>query len=175
MTKQYNRKRTVPDFSTGYAFLHQEKKKLRPLRPDALDTLNVSDATCLTRTQIATAPCVRTQYAMAFAYRTERGRAFSFWTNGVWEFSFWTQPCQGIFLLDTAVSGHFPSGCNRVRAFSFWTYPCQGKWHPDDAGHGTVVMLAVKARNIAANSRVAFTNTQRVPGIVTQSSSILYI
>jgi len=62
--------------------------------------------------------------------------------------------CQGIFLLDAAVSGHFPSGRSRVRA---------------------VVKLAVKARNIASNTRVAFTNTQRVPGIVTQSSSILYI
>jgi len=83
--------------------------------------------------------------------------------------------CQGIFLLDAAMSGHFPSGRSRVRAFSFWTQPCQGKWHPDDACHGTVVTLAVNARNIAANTRVAFTNTQRVPGIVTQSSSILYI
>jgi len=93
--------------------------------------------------------------------------------------------CQGIFLLDAGVSRHFPSGHSRVRAFSFWTQPCQGiflldaavsgQWHPDDACHGTVVTLAVKARNIAANTRVAFTNTQRVPGIVTQSSSILYI
>jgi len=100
-------------------------------------------------------------------------------------FCFWTQPCQGIFLLDAAVSGHFPSGRTHVRAFSFWTQPCQGiillaqpgqgKWHPDDACYGTVVTLAVKARNIAANTRVTFTNTQRVPGIVTQSSSILYI
>ena len=83
--------------------------------------------------------------------------------------------CQGIFLLDAAVSGHFPSGRSRVRAFSFWTQPCQGKCHLDDACHGTVVTLAVKTRNIAANTRVAFTNMQRVPGIVTQSSSILYI
>jgi len=90
-------------------------------------------------------------------------------------FSFWTQPCQGIFLLDAAVSGHFPSGRSRVRAFSFWTQLCQGKWHPDDACLGTVVTLAVKARNIAANTRVAFTNMQWVPRIVTQSSSILYI
>jgi len=125
--------------------------------------------------QIATTPCVRTQYAIAFAYRTERGRAFSFWTHGVRAFSFWTQLCQGIFLLDAAVSGHFPSGRSCVRAFSFWTQPCQGKWHLDDVCHGTVVTLAVKAWNIAANTRVAFTNTQRVPGIVTQSSSILYI
>jgi len=83
--------------------------------------------------------------------------------------------CQGIFLLDAAVSGHFPSGRSHVRAFSFWTQLCQGKWHLDDVCHGTVVTLAVKARNIATNTRVAFTNTQRVPGIVTQSSSILYI
>ena len=60
----------------------------------------------------------------------------------------------------------------RVRAFSFWTLPCQRKWRRDDACHGTAVTLAVKARNIAANTLVAFANTQRVPGIVTQSSSI---
>jgi len=83
--------------------------------------------------------------------------------------------CQSIFLQDAAVSGYFPSGRSRVRAFSFWTQPCQGKWHPDDVCHGTVITLAVKAWNIAAKTRVAFTNTQRVPGIVTQSSSILYI
>jgi len=35
---------------------HQEKKKLRPERPDTLDALNASDATCLTRTQFAMAP-----------------------------------------------------------------------------------------------------------------------
>jgi len=83
--------------------------------------------------------------------------------------------CQCIFLQDAAVSGHFPSGRSLVRAFSFWTQPCKGKWHPDDAYHGTVVTLAVKAWNIAANTRVAITNTPRVSGIVTQSSSILYI
>jgi len=99
------------------------------------------------------------------AYRTEHVRVFSFWTH----------PCQGIFLLDPSVSGHFPSGHSRVRAFSFWRQPCQGKWCPDDVFHGTVVMLAVKARNIAANTLVTFTNTQQVPGIVTQFSSILYI
>jgi len=76
--------------------------------------------------------------------------------------------CQGIFLLDAAESGHFPSGCSCVRAFSYWT-------RPDDACHGSTVTLAVKARNIAANTRVAFANTQQVPGIVTQSSPILYI
>ena len=54
-------------------------------------------------------------------------------------FFFWTQPCQGIFLLDAAVSG---------------------QWHPDDTCHGTVVTLAVKAGNLAANTRVAFTNMQ---------------
>jgi len=138
--------------------LHQEKKKLRPERPDALDALDVSDATCLTRTQIAMALCIRLQIATASAYRMECGRAFSFWK----------QPCQGIFLLDTAVSGHFPTGHSRVRAFSYWT-------RPDDTCHGTTFTLAVKARNIAANTRVAFANMPRVPGIVTQSSSILYI
>jgi len=91
--------------------LHPEKKKLRPERPDALDALDASDATCLTRTQFAMALCIRTQLAMASAYRTERVRAFSFWT----------QPCQGIFLLDAAVSGHFPSGRCRVRANGVWT------------------------------------------------------
>ena len=91
---------------------------------------------------------------MASAYQTERGRAFSFLTHGVSAFSFWT---------------------HGVSAFSFWTQPCQGKWHPDDACHGTMVTLAVKAWNIAANTRVAITNTPWVSGIVTQSSSILYI
>ena len=82
-----------------------------------------------------------------------------------------------------SVSGHFPSGRSRVRAFSFWTQtcqsifllgalPCQGKWRPDDACHGTTVTQSVKVRNIVANTLVAFANTQRVPGIVSQSSSI---
>ena len=144
------------------------KKKLCPERLDALDALDVSDATCLTRTQIATAPYVRTQIttapytrtqiAMASAYQTEHGRAVSFWT----------QLYQGIFLLDVAVSGYFPSERSRVRAFSYWT-------RPDHACHGTTFTLAVKVQNIAANTRVAFANTQQVPDIVTQSSSILYI
>ena len=80
--------------------------------------------------------------------------------------------CQGIFLLDAAMSGHFHSGRSRVREFSFWAQPCQGKWHPDDACHGITVTLSVKVRNIVANTLVAFENTQWVPGIVTQSSSI---
>jgi len=95
----------------GDGVVHQEKKKLRPERPDTLDALDASDATCLTPTQFAMAPCIRTQLATASAYRTERVRAFSFWT----------QPCQGIFLLDAAVSGHFPSGRCRVRANGVWT------------------------------------------------------
>jgi len=103
---------------------------LHPERWDALDALDASHATCLTRTQFALALCIRTQLATASAYRTERVRAFSFGT----------QPCQGIFLLDTAVSGHFPSGRSRVRAFSFCTLPCQGKWRLDDACHGTAVV-----------------------------------
>jgi len=106
--------------------------------------------------------CVQTKLAMASAYRPERVR----------EFSFWTPPCQGIFLLDPAVSGHFPSGRSHVRAFSFWAQPCQGKCRLDDACHGTTVTLSAKARNFVANTLVAFANTQRVPGIVTQSSSI---
>jgi len=80
--------------------------------------------------------------------------------------------CQGIFLLDAAVSGHFPSGRSCVRAFSFWVQQCQGKWHPDNACHGTMVTLSVKVLNIVANTLVTFANTQWVPGIVTQSSSI---
>jgi len=60
--------------------------------------------------------CIRTQLATASPYRTEHVRAFSFWM----------QPCQGIFLLDAAVSGHFPSGHSCVRVFSFWTQLYQG-------------------------------------------------
>jgi len=118
-------------------------------------------APCI-RTQLAMALCVRTQLATASAYQMERVRAFCFWT----------QPCQGIFLLDAAVSGHFPSGRSRVRAFSFWTLPCQGKWRLHDTCCDTAVTLAVKARNIAANTLVAFANMQWVPGIVAQSSFI---
>ena len=33
---------------------------------------------------------------------------------------------QAIFLLEAAVSGHFPSGRSCVRAFSFWTQLSQG-------------------------------------------------
>jgi len=63
-------------------------------------------------------PCVWTQYAMVSAYRTECGRAFSFWTHVVKAFSIWMQPYHGIFLLDTAMSGYFPSGRSRVRAMA---------------------------------------------------------
>ena len=118
-------------------------------------------APCI-QTLYARVPYVWMQLAMASAYRTERVRVFSYWMH----------PCQGIFLLDAAVSGHFPSRCSRVRAFYFWVQLCQGKWRPDDTCHGTTVILSVKARNIIANTLIAFTNTQRVPGIVTQSSSI---
>ena len=37
------------------------KKKLRSERSDARDALDISDATCLTRTTLAMAPCVGTQ------------------------------------------------------------------------------------------------------------------
>jgi len=131
----------------------------------------------------------------ASAYGTGPVRAFFFLDAALSGHFLQDGACQGIFLLDAAVSGHFlldaavsghfPSGrsCvrafptrhSRVRAFSFRTQPCQGKWRLDDACHGTAVTLAVKAQNIAANTLVAFANTQLVPGIVTQYSSILYI
>jgi len=153
------------DFHYCSVFDASGEKKLCSKCPDTLDTLDASNATCLTRTQFTIAPCIRTQLMTVSAYRTKRVRAFSFWT----------QLCQGIFLLNAAMSGHFPSGHSHVRAFSFWTQPCQGKWCPDDACHGITVMLAVKARNITANTLVTFANMQWVPVIVTQSSSILYI
>jgi len=96
--------------------LHQEKKNLRPERPDTLDALDALDATCLTWTQFAMAPCIRIQLATAPCIRTQLATASAYWTERVRAFSFWTQPCQGIFLLDAAVSGHFPSGRSRVRA-----------------------------------------------------------
>jgi len=121
--------------------LHQEKKKFRPVRPDALDALDASDATCLTRTQFAMAPCIWTQLATAPCIWTQLATAPCIWTQlatapcirmqlttvsayqteRVRAFSFWTQPCQGIFLLDAAVSGHFPSERCRVRANGVWT------------------------------------------------------
>jgi len=73
--------------------------------------------------------------------------------DGAWQRIFILDAlCQGIFLLDAAVLGHFPSGRSCVRAFSYWT-------HPDDECHGSTVTLAVKARNITGNTRVAFANT----------------
>jgi len=91
--------------------------------------------------------------------RPDTGRHSVCLLDGVW---------LGIFLLDTAMSGYFPSGHSCVRAFSYWT-------HLADTCQGTMVTLAVKVQNIAANTRFAFANTQWVPGIVTQSTSILYI
>ena len=115
--------------SLSHDVLHQEKKKLRPERPDALSPRRRASG------------------------RSSLRHLLTGWS----------------------VSGHFPSGHSCVRAFSFWTQLCQGKWRLDDACHGTAVTLAVKARNIAVNTLVAFANTQQIPGIVTQSSSIHYI
>jgi len=103
--------------STQIVLVHQEKKKLRPERPDALDALDASDATCLTRTQFAIAPCIRTQLATTPCVWTERVRAFSFWT----------QPCQGIFLLDTAMLGQMASG--RRVSWHRGHAGCQGTEH----------------------------------------------
>jgi len=143
-------RRLAPRIARWGKSVLQEKKNLPPERPDALDALEASDTTCLTRTQfamppciwtqLATTPCVRTQLAIASAYRTERIRAFSFWT----------QPCQGIFLLDAAMSAHFPSGRSRVRAFSFWTQLCQGIFLLDAAmsGHFPSERCRVRANGI---------------------------
>jgi len=46
--------------ATMTAAPHQEKKNLPPERSDARNALDVSDATCLTRTMVAMAPCIRT-------------------------------------------------------------------------------------------------------------------
>jgi hypothetical protein len=58
--------------------LHQEKVKLRPVRPDVLGVLDVSDAISVTPRQHAMAPCVWTKNATAYAYQTSSVRAFSF-------------------------------------------------------------------------------------------------
>jgi len=71
-------------------------------------------APCI-QTPYVRVPCVRTQLATASAYRAQRVRAFSFWT----------QRCRGIFLLDAAVSGDFPSGHSRARTFCFRMQPRQ--------------------------------------------------
>ena len=100
---------------------------MRSERPDAQDALDALDATCLTRTQFAMVPCIRTQLAMASAY----------WTQCVRAFSFWTQPCQCIFLLDAAVSGHFPSGRSRVRANGIRMTRVMAPWLRWLSRHGT--------------------------------------
>ena len=80
------------------------------------------------------------------------------------------------------MSGHFPSECSRVRAFSFWTQPCQGIFLLDAAVSGQIASgrhmswhhghAVCQGTEIVANTLVTFANTQRLPGIVTQSSSI---
>jgi len=61
-------------------------------------------------TQHAMAPCIRTPYARVPCVWTQLAMASAYWTERVRPFSFWTQPCQGIFLLDAAVSGQMASG-----------------------------------------------------------------
>jgi len=46
------------------------KKKLCPERSDARDKLDVSDASCLTRTTLAMAPCVTAHHATALYVQT---------------------------------------------------------------------------------------------------------
>jgi len=69
-------------------------------------------------------------------------------------FSFWTQPCQGIFLLDAAVSGQMASG----RHVS---------WHRGYAGCQGTEHRSKYSRRIHKHAAGS--------SIVTQSSSILYI
>ena len=98
-----------------------------PERPDALDALDASDATYLTRTQFAKAPCIRSQLATAPCVRTQLATASAYRTERVRSFSFWTQPCQGIFLLDAAVSGQKASG--RRVSWHRGHAGCQGMEH----------------------------------------------
>jgi hypothetical protein len=67
---------------------NQEKIELRPVHPDALDALDISDPTCFNRTQLATAPCIRTQRASAPCIRTRSATAYTYWTRSVRAFSF---------------------------------------------------------------------------------------
>jgi len=120
---------------------HIRKKKLHPERPDALDTLDASDATCSTRTQFAIAVCIRTQLATAPCVRTQLATASAYQMEHVRAFSFWMQLCQGIFLLDAAVSGHFPSGCSRVRANSVWTTGVMAPRSRWLSRHGTLLQI----------------------------------
>jgi len=140
-------------------------QRLRPYAPGARDTLD--------------APCQRTYRSQRKTHRHCEFRRSSPRHRASGRRSprhlLTGRSVAGHFPSGRSVSGHFPSGRSRVRAFSFWAQLCQGIFLLDASCHGSTVTLAVKARNVAANTRVAFANTQRVPGIVTQSSSILYI
>jgi len=112
---------------------------MRLERPDALDALDVSDATSLTRTQLTMAPCVQTQHATAPCVRMQLTRrlhsdaiatAYSIQTRSVRAFAFRTQlsghhayrpSCQGDGVRTQlprhipwrrGVPGHLPSGCS---------------------------------------------------------------
>jgi hypothetical protein len=111
---------------------NQEKIKLRLVRPGARDVLDVSDATCLTRTRLQW-HCA-SGYSLPGHLRSDAvATAYAYWTRSGSAFCFWTQPCQGIFLLDAAVSGEIASGQDV-------------SWHHGHAGcHGT------EPRNVAGS------------------------
>ena len=124
------------------------KKKLRPECPDALDALDVSDATCLTRTVRAMAPCTQTEFATAPYVRTQLARrlhsdatatVYAFRTRSVRAFAFWTHLSRQL-RLDAAV---------KATAFG---RNCHGICPPDEECQGICLLdAAVKATAFGRN------------------------
>ena len=127
---------------------------MRPARRDALDALDVSDATCLHRTQRAMAPCVRTQLTRAPCVRTRSATAYAYRSRSVRALSFQTQPCY----LDAAVASGRSAWLLGLRTpTTRWRY----------SGHGGGV--------ITAKTSITCANTQRNPVLFIISNVHLYM
>ena len=134
---------------------------LRPEKkcPDTRRPVSRCRANCV-RTHDAVASCVRTHGALAYGVRMHRTTACCVRIHIACAFPVGSGMCPARVRPEHPECLVRPNAaCASGRRFFFLM----------------TVTLAVKVPNIAANTQVAFANTQRVPDIVTQSSSILYI
>jgi len=118
-------------FSCHYS---QNKKRILPPDEERILSTNLTNTTTSGKKIIASLASGRTRRSGRFrrnllnsdanrhgTVRPDAVRHGICLPDGAWQCIFvLATRCQGIFLLDAAVSGHFPSGCSRVRAFSFW-------------------------------------------------------
>jgi len=139
------------------------KKKLRPLRPDALDAQDAVDETLLLRMQLARAPCVGTQHARALCVGMQHAKVPAP-GRSCYDTLCLDAECQGICLLDEECQGichrtqcvpyrrrvlrqmssgrrvprhlHSGRGVSSGRSAYLTDIECHGKCRPDDACHG---------------------------------------